>query len=306
MSCLQISGKWPRLARTGCLCTQKWHLGGCSELFTKRAGSGRKLALGWQTRLGMCSPDAQDSKKCWVGYPGVTLWWSAGPKSKISKPTWSTKNFEIRKCFENISKIDFFEKVKNGFCGSQTTPRVVLDTLWDLQKPSSTIFSKIVGKFFSPKFEFFPPKFLNFSTKWSFLLTRSFHFYLFLVYIGSGFTATREIWMFCTIFCAWVSLFGILFTLLWCFINSWFMRSVPLSEAFKSPNVSKSSAIMCVLACSERSVTCEGKRTWFSRNLTFCSAGTRPANESLGGRLSGHMCDTRSLSWAGAFGTQLF
>ena len=62
------------------------HLGGYSELFRKSTVQVRKLAQWWQTKAGMCSPDAQDSKKCWVGYPVSTLWGSAGPKAKISEP----------------------------------------------------------------------------------------------------------------------------------------------------------------------------------------------------------------------------
>ena len=86
---------------------QKYHLRGYSELFGKRAESGRELARGWPTRARMCSPDAQDSKMWRVGYPAGTLWWSAGPKSKISIPLWRDKNFENRNVLKKISKIDF-------------------------------------------------------------------------------------------------------------------------------------------------------------------------------------------------------
>ena len=62
-----------------------FYLRGCFELFKEQDQSGRKLPRQWQTRLGKYSPDAQDFKKCMVGYPAGTLWWSAGPKSKISE-----------------------------------------------------------------------------------------------------------------------------------------------------------------------------------------------------------------------------
>ena len=64
----------------------KNHLGGCSVLLRFRARTGRKLPGWWQTKARKYSPDAQDSKKCWVGYLPGTLWGSAGPESKISKP----------------------------------------------------------------------------------------------------------------------------------------------------------------------------------------------------------------------------
>ena len=51
----------------------------------------------WQTKAGMCSPDAQDSKKCWVGYATGTLWGSAGPNAKISEPL-SLGNFWVKIC----------------------------------------------------------------------------------------------------------------------------------------------------------------------------------------------------------------
>ena len=89
----------------------KFHLRGCSELLGKRAVSGRKLARRWQTRARMCSPDAQDSKKCWVGYHPGTLWCSAGPISKISRSLWRAKKFRkwqkwllwVPKCVGNRS-----------------------------------------------------------------------------------------------------------------------------------------------------------------------------------------------------------
>ena len=64
----------------------KWPLGRDSELFGNRPGSGQKRGWGWHPRCLEYSPDAWDAKKCWVGYPAGTLWWSARQISKISKP----------------------------------------------------------------------------------------------------------------------------------------------------------------------------------------------------------------------------
>ena len=53
-----------------------------------------------------------------VGYHPGTLWWSARPKSKISKPLWKIKkNLRIEKNRKKISKIDFFESVKKWLPG---------------------------------------------------------------------------------------------------------------------------------------------------------------------------------------------
>ena len=65
----------------------KNHLIGYFELFRKPAQSRWKLPRWWQIRLRMYSPDAQDSKQFRVGHLPATLWGSAGPNSKISKPT---------------------------------------------------------------------------------------------------------------------------------------------------------------------------------------------------------------------------
>ena len=46
------------------------------------------------------------------------------------------------------------------------------------------------------------------------------------------------------------------------------MRSVPLSGAFKSPYLTRSSIIICVRQCSEKRVTCDGKITLFWRPIS--------------------------------------
>ena len=101
------------------------------------------------------------------------------------------------------------------------------------------IFVEKKNRFFSEFFFIFDTRFF-----WNLidlvLLESIFPLYLFLVNIGSTGLATRLIWMPSIILSARTFLSGILFTWFCIRINSWFMRSVPLSEAFRSPNFSKS------------------------------------------------------------------
>ena len=75
-----------------------FHHRGYSELLGNPSLRGRKLPRGGQTRLGMCSPDAQDNKKCWVGYPAGTCVGVLAPNQKLADR------------FDRPQKVDFLHR----------------------------------------------------------------------------------------------------------------------------------------------------------------------------------------------------
>ena len=69
-----------------------FHLRGYSVLFGKLGLGGRKLAPGWQSRLGMCSPDAQESNKWLSGHLSATCEGLPAQNQKLANRCNKQKN----------------------------------------------------------------------------------------------------------------------------------------------------------------------------------------------------------------------